>query len=148
MQKYVSGKDVIEILAEEYVEEYTKQDEIRQSGNVLESAVQENLKKYSKEHAIVAMKNYILQGNVNGFTRQGNARGNIQEFMTQDTAIDLIIESMIERSAQDLSKSGEKQQFSVSEFAKVELPKEKAHGIINKAINWIDGKINNKGVER
>lgn len=148
--EYVSPNDMIELLIKLYVEQNKLPQ--RQEKNFLEQAVQSNLDKYSSNiQAEIALKRYIIDGSTNGFTRQNNARANIAKHMTQDKAMELIIQDIVEREIK-LSKSAntveirninemKKIYFNAFEFEQIQLPKQKSKSLIPRAIQWVKEKM-------
>lgn len=148
IQEYVKQEDMVDLL----IESYARQNQLGSGKreNALENAVQETLKKYNIKQVESALRKYIKRGELDGFTRQGNARKMVENYINQERALEIIIQSKVEKELQqrdnvtmlknDNIEKVEKMYFSGDEFAQVELPEEKQKGIIQKAIMWIKNK--------
>ena len=71
--------------------------------SALEIAVEQTYRKYisvngGDKQVKYAIKNYILKNNPNGFTRHDNARDGIEELLSKEDMLDIIIESYVNRS--------------------------------------------------
>ncbi len=155
IKEHISPNDMLELLIKSYV----KQSEmgINQVENVLSEAVQENLKKYNGSQVEQALSRYIFEMNTKVFTRENGARKKIEEYMTQDLAIDTIIEDIVERELELREKTVilekeninkiNKLYFNGDEFANVQLSEEKSQKIIPKAMQWIKEKVKTRKTE-
>ena len=74
-------------------------------GDVLGNSIEETSNKYGLEHGKEALKRYILENDINLFTRQNNSRMNMREFMTPATALEKVIEEMIEKEIGTIEKT-------------------------------------------
>lgn len=86
VEKYISKEDMLDLLIGQYVVQCSEKEELIPE-NILENSLKQNILKYGKEQAQVAVKNYILSGDTQGFTRQNNARKNIESYMTRRISI-------------------------------------------------------------
>ncbi len=156
IKEHISQNDMMELLIKVYVQQ--NETGPNQGRNVLNEAVQENLKKYNRLQVEQALRRYIFEMNSKGFTRENNARKNIEEYMTQDIAIDTIIENIVERELELSEKTIilEEQNlneinrlyFDGDEFAQVKLSEEKSQKIIPKAMQWIKERTKTRNNEK
>lgn len=68
IEKFINKQNMIELLVEQYVEQCSNNPSI--SEDILGKSLRENLFKYGSEQAKAALKDYILTGNTQGFTRR------------------------------------------------------------------------------
>lgn len=86
------------------------------------------------------------------FTRANNARYNIEQYMTQDGALDMIIEDFVSREIEGIRGATNIENanidamktnyFNASEFAMVQIPEQKRKNILQRAMQWIRERTN------
>lgn len=90
-----------------------------------------------------------IRGN---FTRNNNARSNIEQYMTPYGALDMIIQDFVQREVEGIRKETgidnanintmKKTYFNASEFAMVQIPEQKRKNILQRAMLWIRERTN------
>lgn len=142
IKQYVTPDDMLQLIAKSYVQDYAKYREI----GVLETSIAKTAVKYGDESAINALVTYIKTGHVKAFTRDGNARSNVTNYINPESAFELIIKNFAEREIDEIEKSEiekntimnkAKECFGADEIALTELPKEKRANLLKKAMSWI-----------
>ncbi len=143
--KNVSVEDMIRIISESYVKKSM------QNGkkNILENAIEVTARKYGLLNAQKALEKYIKTGHIKGFTRDENARENIEKRINNEMALEMIISDFVNgqiRQIQLAKRNDEmieneaKEYFNANEFIAVNFPENKKSGIIKRAIVWIKEK--------
>jgi len=152
IQQYITQESMVDVLIDEYVRNVNEESKkgIR-NNDILSSSVQETSNIYGNEFIKEGLKNYLLNNETRGFTRQNNARQNIKEFMTPEQALGMIISKFVQQEISSIDKAHEiksnninnmtKIYFNGDEFAKVQLPKEKEENLIKRAKEWIKTKV-------
>lgn len=141
----ISQEEMRDILINQYIENVAT---LNKGGvridNILGAAIQDTGNKYGKEHVKSAVKNYMLEGISQGFTRDNEARNNMQQFMTPELALEGIVSDYVEKQVSSIEKviQNGKMQFEVDELAQVERPSKE--NIIKKSMEWITDKLKNK----
>lgn len=108
--------------------------------SVLGKAIYYTYSKYDEEYAILALKNYIKEGRIRGFTRNNFARENVENCLTPSKAFEDIINKVIDieiEQIEELEETTEIKFFNVEEFNDFELSNLKKKNIIQKAMEWI-----------
>lgn len=151
LQAYVLPDDMLNLLAESYVEQaFLKNNH----NSALIYSIVADANAYNREHAVRALVKYIQTGRRDYFTKSNGARQNLREHVSQKDALETMINTMTEQYIKSIERAdkektyiiGEAQKgyFYGDEFANINLPTEKRKGIIEKAIQWIKTKIREK----
>ena len=82
--------------------------DVSQMQQVLREAIKETYQKFrtqvgeqgAQEQIFFAMEHYIRTGITIGFTRQGNARGNISRYVRKEDMLDLLVNKYVEECCQ------------------------------------------------
>lgn len=142
IQNAFNNEEMLDIVITGYLDKFEKLKE--NSKGIFENAISQNLVKYGEEQAQQALRTYILEGSTQGFTRQGNARENIELYVNREEALKTIIDCYVNKEIEKITQN--KKYFNASEFDNVSLPEEKK-GILSSAANWIRGKVVNRNRE-
>jgi len=163
IEEHITREDMMNLLIKEYVTDTELAfDNNYKSNDVLASAIYETSNKYGKQHTNNALRKYILENNMDSFTRQNGARKNIDTLMSPQLALEKMIREMVDREVTSIEKTEilkenntqalQKEYFDASELEKVGLPPEKEKGLIKKATEWIKRKTierrQNKNIEK
>lgn len=151
IKQIVSPKEMLDLMAQSFIEKNYNGYNVNSLGRILESSVNETSRAYGIEHTANSLVAYITQGKVNGFTRTNNARNNLSNYaLLPGTAMELMIDTVTRRSIEEIEKDKTiiipktKVYFYADELAGADLPVEKKKNVISKAINWIKEKIKSK----
>lgn len=151
LEKYVLPEDMLKAFAQSYVEQAFLKGS---KASALMNSVIADANAYNKQHAIRALVKYIETGKSEYFTRTNGARQNLLEHVSQNNAMEIMVNAVAEQYVQSIEKvdlekthiivEAQKGYFYGDEFSNVKLPAEKRKGIIEKAIQWIKTKIREK----
>ncbi len=151
IQQFISPTEMLDLLAQSFVEQNYNGHNVSSLGRVLENSVNETSKIYGEQHTTKALVSYISEGKVNSFTRTNNARANLYDYnLLPGTAMELMVDTVTSRTIEEIEKNKTvtvpkpKSYFYADELASAELPVEKKKGVISKAIEWIKEKIKEK----
>ena len=108
--------------------------------SILGKAIYDTYLKYDEEHVILALKNYIKEGKIRGFTRDNSERENVEACLKPSIAFEKVINTVIDieiEQIEELEEPTETMFFSVDEFKDFELSDMKKKNVIPKAMEWI-----------
>ena len=139
--KNVSQEKMMDFLMKRYIENCINSD----NKSILENSIYDTYSKYGIEHVIGALKRYIKEERITGFTRDNNARDNIEKLFTPDMVLEEAIKDVVNEEITRIEESTQNVYFSTDEFKDMELsqPKESMN-LISKVMKWIKMKMNNK----
>lgn len=134
----VTREDAMDVFVEKYVERSIKKDE----RNMIEKAVVETVRKYSKLSGCEALEMYIKEGKTTGFTRDNNARHNMMYNLDHDVVLNDIVGQYVHESIIQIKESNKRQQryFKADEFAGLPITENKKENIIKSALSWLKEK--------
>ena len=143
----ISPHSMLSVVINSYVQSQKNRD--AKGKNVLDNAVQANLSKYPDKQIKTTLQKYIVEGVQTGFTRQNGARAAIIDRMTQEQALEILIEDIVEKELEQYSVVSPKTYFYASELEEISLPEKEKDGLIKSAIAWMQKRFvkNTKNTE-
>lgn len=85
IEKYFEKEDMIDLLVKQYAGRCAMEQD--KEHDILGNSLRQNMVTYDDYQAEVALKEYILSGNTKYFTRENNARQNIEQYITRKFSI-------------------------------------------------------------